>query len=191
MQMVIHNRVAADRYREDFRKFLQAPIDPFLAVEASLSEQEGAADAARNAVIPTGQRNIDEVSAGDGHGAVSWCDRPRVSNRWRRCQDTMPVLSLATCPPPANHAPEILRACVRQVLGIRVLDANQSCAGLSTPRYHDAFALSAGQDRVQLSCSSFFGTFLMQCPPFAAGAVFAAPSARAHVHSVCRPVANA
>src|SRR5262249_49143443 len=92
MQMVIHDREAADRYREDFRKFLQAPIDPFLAVEFALREQEGAADAARNAVIPTSQRDIDKVSAGDRHSAVSWCDRPMVSNRTRRCQYAVPVL---------------------------------------------------------------------------------------------------
>ena len=68
MQVVIQHREAADRHREDFGKFSQAPIDPFFAVEVSFAQQEGAADAARQAVIPAGYRHIDQMSASYCHG---------------------------------------------------------------------------------------------------------------------------
>ena len=86
MQMVIHHREPTDRHREDFGKFLQASIDQFFTtVEIPFPEQEGAADTARHAVIPTSQRNIDEVSAGDRPRLGSWGGR--FDGEWKRLTD--------------------------------------------------------------------------------------------------------
>ena len=50
--MIVHHREPADGDREDIGKFLQSTFDPFFAVEWSIVEQERAADAPGDAVVP-------------------------------------------------------------------------------------------------------------------------------------------
>jgi len=61
VQMIIHNREPADCDREDARKFPQPIVDPELAVAGAftVTEQESAADAADDAVVPAGDGGID------------------------------------------------------------------------------------------------------------------------------------
>ena len=68
VQVVIHDRETADGDREDIRKFLQSKFDPFFAVESRVAvvdrcfaEQEGAADATGDAVIPARHGYVDEL----------------------------------------------------------------------------------------------------------------------------------
>jgi hypothetical protein len=58
VQVVIHDREAADGNGEDLGKFFESAVDPFFAVERSFAEQEGASDAAgyvqKQAAYPQG-----------------------------------------------------------------------------------------------------------------------------------------
>jgi hypothetical protein len=58
-------------------KFLQPTFDPFFAVERSFSEQECAADATGDAVIPARHTDVDELCAGHRHGWILSGDRPK------------------------------------------------------------------------------------------------------------------
>jgi hypothetical protein len=75
VQVIIHQRKATARHREDLRKFLQPAIDPFFAVEFPFPQEKGTADTAGHTVIPASQRNVDEVGARDCRGGISRCDR--------------------------------------------------------------------------------------------------------------------
>jgi hypothetical protein len=48
-------------------KFLQSKLDPFFAVERTAAEQECAADATGDAVIPARHGDVDELRAGHRH----------------------------------------------------------------------------------------------------------------------------
>jgi hypothetical protein len=63
VEPIVHNGNPPHGAGEDFRKFFDASIDPFLAVVRAFgfSEQEGAADAACRAVIPARDGHVDEV----------------------------------------------------------------------------------------------------------------------------------
>jgi hypothetical protein len=50
--MIIQHRETSDGNREDSRKFLQATIDPFFTVDRAFAQEEGAPNAAGDAVIP-------------------------------------------------------------------------------------------------------------------------------------------
>ena len=73
MQVIIHDREAADGYGEDFRKFFESPIDPFFAVERTFREEKRASHTASHAVIPAGHGNIDEMLREQS----SWVRLPR------------------------------------------------------------------------------------------------------------------
>ncbi len=62
------DREAADSDGEDFRRFLESMLDPCCAIARAFAQQEGATDAAGDAVIPTGYRGVDEVRASHCHG---------------------------------------------------------------------------------------------------------------------------
>jgi hypothetical protein len=65
--MIVHHRETTDTYREEFRKFLEPVLDPLHAIVISFPHQERAAHAACDAVVPAGQRDIDELGASDRH----------------------------------------------------------------------------------------------------------------------------
>jgi hypothetical protein len=65
--MIIHHRETTDGHRKDLRKLFKPFLKPLLAVVISLTEQERATHAARDAVVPAGQRNINELGASDRH----------------------------------------------------------------------------------------------------------------------------
>jgi hypothetical protein len=55
-----------------------------------------------------------------------------------------------------DHSPELLGACQPEVFRIVVFDPNQHSARPPSPGNHNAFALSAGKDRVQVVLQFFF-----------------------------------
>jgi hypothetical protein len=59
--VIVHDREPADGDGEDFRKFLESQLDPFLAVDRAFAQQESASDAAGDAVVLTGYGGVDEV----------------------------------------------------------------------------------------------------------------------------------
>ena len=71
MKMIVHHREPADGNREDIGKFLQSAFDPFFAVEWSIAEQECAADAPGEAVVPARHGHVDKVGASHRHWWVS------------------------------------------------------------------------------------------------------------------------
>src|SRR5262249_50632316 len=73
-----------DGDREDSRKFLEPGLDPQLAVLRPFAEQEGAADAARHAVVPARDRGIDQMRAGDRHGDSPGCSTDGITARGPR-----------------------------------------------------------------------------------------------------------
>ena len=58
-RLVVHHREARAIDREDFDQFLEALLDPPLAVLEPLAAEEGPAHAPSDAVIPGGDRRID------------------------------------------------------------------------------------------------------------------------------------
>jgi len=52
MEVVIQDRKARHRHREDFRKFVEPALDPDLAVVGAFTQQGRAAHAPRDAVVP-------------------------------------------------------------------------------------------------------------------------------------------
>jgi hypothetical protein len=85
--MIIHHRETTDGHRKDLRKLFEPVLKPLLAVVISLTEQERAAHAARDAVVPAGQRNINELGASDRHQwspAEGTCITVRINSRsWK------------------------------------------------------------------------------------------------------------
>jgi hypothetical protein len=65
--MITHHRETTDGHRKDLRKLLKPVLKPLLAVVISLTEQERATHAARDAVVPAGQGHIHQLSARDRH----------------------------------------------------------------------------------------------------------------------------
>jgi hypothetical protein len=63
MKMVIHRRITADRNREALGAFLEAILDPRLAVVDLIAQQRGTSHTASQAVIPASERFIDEMGA--------------------------------------------------------------------------------------------------------------------------------
>jgi hypothetical protein len=68
VEVVINDRETTNGDGEDIRKFLQSKFDPFFAVESRVAvvdrcfaEQEGAADATADAVIPARDGYVDEL----------------------------------------------------------------------------------------------------------------------------------
>ena len=72
--MVIHHREAGEGDGEELSQFLESVLEPRLAVERLLAEQEGPPDAASSAVIPTGYGGVDEVGTSDCHQCISDVD---------------------------------------------------------------------------------------------------------------------
>ena len=68
VEVVINDRETTSGDGEDIRKFLQSKFDPFFAVESRVAvvdrcfaEQEGAADATADAVLPARDGYVDEL----------------------------------------------------------------------------------------------------------------------------------
>jgi hypothetical protein len=59
---------------------LESIFDPLLAVSLPFAEQERASDAARDAVVPACQGDIDQLSASHGHWWISVQDPHTVQN---------------------------------------------------------------------------------------------------------------
>jgi hypothetical protein len=69
--MVIEHGKAADGDREGLGQFPQPILDPLFAVGVTFTQQKSASDTPGDAVIPSRNRRIDQVSAGHGHSGVS------------------------------------------------------------------------------------------------------------------------
>ena len=67
MEVIIEHREPGHRDPEDFRKFLQSMLDPFLTVQP-LAQQLGAAHTAGDAVVPARNEWVDQMHACDRHG---------------------------------------------------------------------------------------------------------------------------
>ena len=67
VQMIIHHRKSADSDREDVRQMREPLFDPALAdgISSGVTEQLPAAHAASDAVVPTSDGKIHELSASD------------------------------------------------------------------------------------------------------------------------------
>jgi hypothetical protein len=65
--MIIHHRKSADSDREDVRQTRERLFDPVLAagISSGVTEQIRAAHAASDAVVPTNDGKIHELSASD------------------------------------------------------------------------------------------------------------------------------
>jgi hypothetical protein len=81
--VIIRHREPADRHREDFCKFCHSARDPFFAVERAVSQQESAANAAVDAVIPAGYGSVYQACASHRHRWFSvsgWQRIPKVAD---------------------------------------------------------------------------------------------------------------
>ena len=96
---------AADRDGEDFRKFLQPKLDPFLTVDRAFAQQEGATDAAGDAVIPTGCGRVDEVGTSRCHEWDLLCCRRSLPRLVEWVKSAMYVLGLCQ----VGAAPDVER----------------------------------------------------------------------------------
>jgi hypothetical protein len=74
--MVIQHRELAPGDREDASNFLQAIVDPEFTIAFALAEQEIAADAAGDVVVPAGDGGINTMRACNRHGCAhrGWCN---------------------------------------------------------------------------------------------------------------------
>jgi hypothetical protein len=61
--MIIHHREVADGDCEDLCQFFEPVLDPTFTVVRPFAQQEGAAHAARDAVVPAGHRSINQLRA--------------------------------------------------------------------------------------------------------------------------------
>ena len=106
--MIVQHREPADGNRENVRKFLESLFDPFSAVGWSFGEQECAADAAGDAVVPARDGYVDEVGASHRHEWDSGCDLPNLPKHRRRVKIAMHVLVFCqyfTVRPPGPPTP--------------------------------------------------------------------------------------
>jgi hypothetical protein len=71
MQMMMHHRESADRRREYLCKSLQPALEPLLEITLSFADESGAAEAARDAVIPGCYGHVDQMRASHRHGRTS------------------------------------------------------------------------------------------------------------------------
>ena len=71
--MIVHDGEPADGDGENTRKFLEPELNRFLAVDRAFAQQESAAHAAGDAVVPTGYGRVDEVARGMDMGGISSC----------------------------------------------------------------------------------------------------------------------
>jgi hypothetical protein len=69
--VVIHDREPADGNGEDLGKLFESSVDPFFAVDGTFGEQEGASDAAGDAVVSAGYGGVDQMRARHCHGWIS------------------------------------------------------------------------------------------------------------------------
>ncbi len=67
MQVIVHDGKPRELDGEHPNQLLEPVLDPLLAIFISLSTQKGAADASGNAMIPGGNRLIDDGGAWRGH----------------------------------------------------------------------------------------------------------------------------
>ena len=58
--MVVPNSESTHRDREDLSEFFEPVFDPGFAIDRTVAQQKRLANAAGNAVIPAGDREIDE-----------------------------------------------------------------------------------------------------------------------------------
>jgi hypothetical protein len=90
VHVVAHHRIGVDSDREGFSKSSQPILDPGLAMLVApagvrvFAAEEGAAHAARDAVVVAGDRGIDDLAARGGHGA-SVAAAPMPSRRKSAC----------------------------------------------------------------------------------------------------------
>jgi hypothetical protein len=85
VQVVVHDAEAADGYGEDIRKFFQSLFDPLFTADVALGFAESALGGSSthtrrtqrvmsafggSSTIPARNRDVDQMSASDRHGAV-------------------------------------------------------------------------------------------------------------------------
>ena len=69
--MIIQHREPADGDGEDFCKFLEPAFDPLLTVPGRFAQEQCAAHATSDAVIPACNGDVDQVSASHCHRCFS------------------------------------------------------------------------------------------------------------------------
>jgi hypothetical protein len=65
VKMIAHHRETTDGHRKDFCERLEPFLKPLFAIVISFPQQQRAAHAACDAVVPAGQRDINELGASD------------------------------------------------------------------------------------------------------------------------------
>ena len=71
--VIVRHRKPADRNREDFCRFLQTELDPFLAFKHAVTQQERAADPAGDATLSIDSRAREQSSGLEGEWSMSPC----------------------------------------------------------------------------------------------------------------------